>query len=406
MGFNMGPLVLALSILGLLLLLLFFRFIWLVIRRSRQPQLGSDQKRDLLLDALKEKTVGERLALENKQAAALALESLDTLLRSIMRDLPVGVLVLEEDGRVYFSNPFFNQFTDQKAVPGQLLKDVSPVLFEQLTGIGRSGSNIQFSTTIKGQTKHVALAVNPIDEGRTLLTLVDKTVEWLLEERLRFKRDIELMGEMASGVTHEVKNALATIQGHVQLLPYGDVEENSEKIMSEIGRLLNFVNQFMSSSKDLELDMESIAIAPFLEEIADHWANHHLAHELVFEPVEDPSLRFTADRTMVAMVLDNLIRNGLESCQTVAPESPWVRVSVSSSRENISICVSDNGPGFQPEISQKMFMPFVSSKPKGTGLGLFHCRKVLLGHGGRLEVNPEPPVQLICHFPLVSEDTG
>ena len=206
------------------------------------------------------------------------------------------------------------------------------------------------------------------------------------------------MGEMAGGITHEVKNALATIQGHAQLLEYGDVPEHAARIQAEVDHLLKFVREFMKSSQGGHVDMNEIKLLGWFEELQAYWLEHPLGEQVRFTLPPD-GLMIKGDRTLLNTVINNLILNGIEACEGLPIEGPRVFVSHQQSPSRMCLVVEDRGPGFSADIIPKMFVPFVSSKQKGTGLGLFHCRKLMMEHGGELEVVTDTPTRILCHFP-------
>ena len=393
-------LVLLLGLLLLLMWLLWWRFTRVTLRRKPPPPKLSD-KHDLLVDALKAQAQREREANASRVESVLALEALDELHRGIMQHLPVGVAVLRASGSLQYANPRFMNLFGLDNIVGQDLQAVSPAVARAFVEMKDTSGDIWLRPEINGVVLYLHLALNSLQNGMFLLTAVDETRMRKLEERLRYKRDIELMGEMASGIAHEVKNSLAVIQGHVQLLAYDRDGDHGPRIMSEVERLLKFVREFMRSSRGEEVDRAPIDVPTWLASLEEHWAGHPHGDKVVVAIPDSHETPISGDVTLLTVMVNNLVLNGLEACEAASPPGPWVTISVVERAGEVLLTVMDQGPGFTPEIRKKMFIPFVSSKEKGTGLGLFHCRRIMLEHLGQLEVAPELPTRIICHFPKV-----
>jgi len=389
---------LAITVLLVLLLVLLVRLIGIAIRRSGKPARPVTHGQDLLFDALKDKTLAEKEADLGRKQTVLAYEALDALHRNIMVQLPVGVLVLDAEARIQFANPYLMKLFDLIQVSGQPLSDLNDQLAQVFAEKKGKAEEFSLETQIHGQVCHLRLSINPLENETNLLTLVDETRERLLEEQLRSKRDLEFMGELAGGVTHEVKNTLATIRGLAQLIPYGDAVQTGQKLMDEVDRLSQFIKKFTASSKSHRVERERLNLADWFDELIAHWQVHPRAGQVHFA-TPDPQLVLLADATLAAMVINNLILNGLEACSASEPEPPWVTVSAEARANFLCIQVTDKGDGFPEHLRHKLFVPFVSSKENGSGLGLFHSRKVMLEHGGQLVVYPQGPTRVICQFP-------
>lgn len=388
------------TLLLVFLLLLGLRLIRVLGRNYRKRVKEQPVRRDLLFETLHEQTIRERKALAKSKQSTLALEALNDLHRTMMAHLPLNVLVLDRDACIQYANPHFMDLMSLDQVTGQPLADISPILFKAFSQ--HEESTLNFETTLEieigGKTRFLSITLSPLPEDRRLFTLVDKTRLHHLEEQVRYKRELELMGEMAGGVTHEVKNALAVIQGRVQLLSHGDVPEHSAEIMKEIKRLLSFIQAFMKSSKGATPEMAPVEIGPWFQELASYWVGHPLGERVVFESPHS-NLVVNGDVDHLSALLRNLILNGLQACENLSDQDPLVCISAEEQNDRIVVVVQDRGPGFSSDIRQKIFVPFVTSKETGSGLGLFHCRKIMMEHGGRLEIIHEPPTRIKCIFP-------
>ncbi len=400
MGHAQNLLMFTLAVLALVLAVLAFRMLKIVIRKMKTTGKSPAHGRDLLMDTLRDQMLREREAMRDKHQSDQAFEALDALHRTIMEHLPVGLIVLDDATRLHFANSRAKQWLPRAGVEDILLADVSQTLGDRFSTLRSQPlpAELGLQLQISGSPKHFNAALTRLPEDRYLLTLTDKTKERELEDRLRYKRDLELMGELASGITHEVKNALAVIQGHAQMLSQEKASKHRDHILDETDRLLSFVKKFMQSSRNEDINIETIAVAPWFEEMRWSWMPQPFGNRLLVKVPEDRNLSIRGDRVLLTTVLFNLVLNGIQACEGTGPATPWVRLEAWEEPDHLVIAVEDRGPGFAPEIEGKLFVPFVSSKKDGTGLGLFQCRKILMAHRARLELSPEPPTRWICYF--------
>jgi two-component system sensor histidine kinase DctS len=111
-----------------------------------------------------------------------------------------------------------------------------------------------------------------------------------------------------------------------------------------------------------------------------------------------------ADRLLLEQVLLNLTRNGIESMQDVAPERRILRIEAGAGDAQVAVSVIDNGHGIAPEVAERLFSPFFSTKAEGMGMGLSICRTAIEFHGGTLTHAPNPGGGTIFTFSLPRQE--
>ena len=197
--------------------------------------------------------------------------------------------------------------------------------------------------------------------------------------------------EVARRVAHEVKNPLAPIRAAVETLrrlraredPRFDdyFDEATRTVLDEVHRIANIVTEFTRFARLPQPRPQDMDV----EEVARHVVQIHKA------AAAEVSLAFTvqrrapiarADRDQVIQVLTNLVQNALEAVKNV----PGGAVSVSTDTDGhyVAFSVADNGPGIAPEIAQRLFEPYATTKASGTGLGLAIAQRIALEHNGEL----------------------
>jgi nitrogen fixation/metabolism regulation signal transduction histidine kinase len=195
--------------------------------------------------------------------------------------------------------------------------------------------------------------------------------------------------QLISVLTHEMMNSLTPIISLSETLADVDTEYDSEtmsKAMSTIHRrskgLVNLVNNYKKLTQIPPPQKEVLLVKPLIEDILGLLRTQGIdvKHIITSENIE-----INADREQMEQVLINLIKNAWEASMD-HPE-PDVKVSAmeDSNRQTV-ISISDNGVGIDPEITEKIFMPFYTTKPNGSGIGLSICRQIVNLHGGALTV--------------------
>ncbi len=215
-----------------------------------------------------------------------------------------------------------------------------------------------------------------------------------LEQQLRHVEKLSAIGQMISGISHELNNPLTSIKGYLELilarheLP-GQTRVDLQRVAEESNRAANIVQNFLTFSREQSNEFRAVEVKQLIESAVDLRKfemrasgvelDLDFAHEL-------PSVRANADQ--IKQVLVNLINNSLYAVDD-QPEKR-VRISVRFSDLLVQIRVQDNGPGIPEAHRSKIFEPFFTTKPvgKGTGLGLSIAHTILKEHEGRIFYEP------------------
>jgi len=360
-------------------------------RISRKPQ---KTQSDLLVETLKDQAEQVRLAVEDRDSSHVALQELDETYRAVTRNLPIGLMVFQFDGPISLVNPALaNMIGGQDALPDRL--DQLPwELVEHVLSFKEHPEWVEKRIQMELDHQPVILDLSVIDLGSSwfLLTVQDRTRVIQLQKRLKMSHELATMGEMASGMTHEVKNALSVISGHLQLISRKErvrsderLRENVTHIETEIQRLLNVTRQFMQSSQMPKLAMIPVRASKIASELVTHW-NHEIQNgRLRIDAAPDTPIALDLEQIKVA--INNLVINALEAIES----SGRVRLNFENREPDwFIIKVEDSGPGVSEEMAKNLFTPLVTSKETGSGLGLFQARKIAQAHQGDLKFKNQP----------------
>jgi len=255
--------------------------------------------------------------------------------------------------------------------------------------------------------RHVAnVQVAPLAEGpgMVVVSMQERTVATKIDRQLTHRGAARSVSAMAAMLAHEVKNPLSGIRGAAQL-----VEENLDPadraltrlIRDEADRICGLVDRMESFSTSDALQREAVNIHEVLGRV-HALAQSSFGRHLRFVDNYDPSLPSAfGNRDQLVQVFLNLVKNAAEAApaeggEVVITTAYWhgVRFAVSRNQSRVHlplmISIQDNGEGIPDDIKAHLFEPFVTAKPKGTGLGLALVAKTIEDHGGVIEFESQP----------------
>lgn len=215
----------------------------------------------------------------------------------------------------------------------------------------------------------------------------DITDRCLLATELARLDRLNLIGEIAAGIGHEVRNPLTTVRGYLQMFSrkaqYANDHRRLGLMIEELDRANSIITEFLSLAKNkaVELipgDLNRVVETMFPLLQADAF---RLGHEIRLELGEIP--RLSLDEKEMRQLILNLVRNGLEAMSA----SGEVVIRTYTQAELLVLSVTDTGCGIPDELLAKLGMPFFTTKETGTGLGLSVCYRIAERHGAWVEVD-------------------
>jgi nitrogen fixation/metabolism regulation signal transduction histidine kinase len=242
-------------------------------------------------------------------------------------------------------------------------------------------------------------------------------------ELIRAQRDAA-WGEVARRLAHEIKNPLTPIQlsaerlrhKYLGKLPPEDarvLDRATHTIVQQVEAMKAMVNDFSDYAKPSKLQVEPLRVDDFLNEVI---ALYEGGPQQVVMQLGAPGIAIEADPVRLRQVVHNLLKNGLEAAGEAGRIVVSSRFAEEGGNEFVEIAVSDNGPGFDPELLAQAFEPYVTSKTKGTGLGLAIVKRIVAEHGGVVHAeNPDSgggrvvlrlPAVAAARLPAASGDGG
>lgn len=204
------------------------------------------------------------------------------------------------------------------------------------------------------------------------------------EKELARLDQLHLVGEMAAGIGHEIRNPLTTVRGYLQLLGIKKKLPNPETLqimISELDRANSIITEFLKLAKNKVIQRSLYSLNDLVENLMPILqAEASLrGHELIYIPTATPAVMI--DEKEMHQVVLNLVMNGLDAMTTHG----ILKIQTSAIQNRVMLSVTDQGPGIPDEVANKIGTPFFTTKSTGTGLGLSICFAIAERHGGRLE---------------------
>lgn len=204
-----------------------------------------------------------------------------------------------------------------------------------------------------------------------------------LEKQIYNSEKLALVGELAAGSAHEIRNPLTIIQGFLQLMNASLDEEELKKfhvplILEELDRINQIVEEMLMLAKPGVPQMTEMDLQELIRGILPLFSGNLPSN--VSLSVDVHSVQVMVDAAQFKQVFYNLFRNSLEAMG----EQGKIRLFSKLTEEEVHIYVDDDGPGIPDELKDDIFEPFVSTKKKGTGLGLAIIRRIIESHQGRI----------------------
>jgi len=208
-------------------------------------------------------------------------------------------------------------------------------------------------------------------------------------KELQRRERLAALGEMAAGVAHEIRNPLGGIRLYASLLERDLRDRPREldlvhRIDVGVRTLESIVGDILAFASGPEPTMERVALTSILESVSIHAAANRESSgaQLQISPTCE-GIELVCDPGQMERAVLNLVVNALEAAGHGG--TAWIRCESGSGR-GISIVVEDDGPGLAPEVAQRVFNPFYTTKDSGTGLGLAIVHRIVEMHGGSVQV--------------------
>ena len=360
-------------------------------------RLNQDRKR--LLTELQE--LNQTLELQVEEKTVNLVNALEELKResqkflTVFHNIDLGLCIVDKEGKIIEVNDFVSKSLGVKILKGEDLckiieigENQNKALCERLKLEGHA----EFETTFHredGRELFLRVKLIPLDKTLKLVVIEDVTAQKkLFEESLRTTQ-LETLRVLSSGLAHDLNNFLSAIATNIELLlrkkdlPEDEKRAYLERIKSVCFRAKTLTQELLVLGKSLVLNPKAEKLPEFLKELTELILSgsgiipvYHFDPKAVFAKV---------DKSYLSIALTNIILNARQAMQ----DRGTLYVSTKAIDEEVLIEIRDTGPGIPEEVKNRLFQPFTTTKPGGSGLGLFSAKRIVEAHGGRMEIGSE-----------------
>ena len=332
------------------------------------------------------------------------MADLEMLKENIIQNISSGLVALDENSKIIVFNRgaerIFN-IDSRDAIQKDIsyiiphiipyLKVRNPHKFSHLSYKRKSDQEIDLLLNISPLQEHDG------SKKGTILVFQDTTRIREMEQEVKRMEDLAMLGELAAGIAHEIRNPLASISGSIQVLSDSLSKEEArinrrlmEIVLREVNRLNNLINDFLHFARPQRINIEEFELNQLIMDTlyifqnSKHWSKYLDIETKIMSP-----LTIKSDPQQLKQVFWNIFLNASEAMPkggliSIGADSETNFQSSIESVELVRIKIEDNGPGLDSKIAKDMFKPFSTTKKDGSGLGLAIVKRIVEGLGGKV----------------------
>ncbi len=351
-----------------------------------------------------------------RNAALHGLQQLDQAranLQTILDNLTAGVIVLDPDGRILSSNPGATRilrvpvavYESQSLLQLPQLQDFAAGVLQAFDQLGTSleaheldhwQKSFELHATGQGlnQTAVTLLARGAVLPDGTRLLVFDDISEIVSAERS------QAWGEVARRLAHEIKNPLTPIQlsaerlqrkldGKLEQSDAAVLDKSVRTIVDQVDAMKRLVNEFRDYGRLPAAELRPLDLNALIGDVLALYGAEGSGQSGIVRELDPQCPPIEGDAQQLRQVVHNLLQNAQDACESATGRPPHlvIRTEWHPQRQRVRLSVLDSGPGFESHILQRAFEPYVTTKAKGTGLGLAVVKKIADEHHARIELN-------------------
>lgn len=340
--------------------------------------------------------------MQNLKSISTEYQKFKTLTSSVLENMSEAVIVLDSRNTITLFNKsaetLFN-INSEKVLGENITSFGNGLLsFLEIKENGEIVSNFEKEIQLNGEEKYLEFSISLLNEPETnqnnyTIVIKDSTETKRFEEEAKRNEKLSAMGELASGVAHEIRNPINAIGMIAQRLnkefsPTANQNEYSDitqLLKTEVDRINKIITQFLSYAKPIGLNPKSVELKSFFEEIFLLFQDQAKQKEINFILLDSKSINVNFDVDLVKQSLMNIIQNAFDAVE----KGGEVTLQYSRVKNDLVIQISDNGIGIPLEQQKKIFDLYFTSKKEGNGLGLSISQKIISQHKGSISLSSE-----------------
>ncbi|RMD87515.1 MAG: PAS domain S-box protein [Calditrichaeota bacterium] len=329
-----------------------------------------------------------------------AYSKIKTYTGNILENMADAVVAVNHQGRITLFNraaeKLFGKLSPQ--VVGKSCRDIigeQTSLLDQTLQTGQEVRDREVVYHFNGHEKVLSVTTTLLRNNRgeidsAVAVLKDLTEKKAWEERLRRQEKLTAMGELASGVAHEIRNPLNAIsiiaqRLNVEFTPTENQEEYRDlvnSVISETKRVGSIIQRFLEFARPPKLNLQRLCLNQVIAQAVKLVENEAKEKGIQLKFEKGEKVELFIDGNQMEQVFLNLLQNSLQA----TPAGGAITVRVFKMDHEAVVEVSDTGEGIPPENLNRIFDLYFTTKPEGTGMGLSLSHRIVTEHGGRIEV--------------------
>ncbi|PRT17392.1 GAF domain-containing sensor histidine kinase [Bacillus wiedmannii] len=331
----------------------------------------------------------ESMVEERTKELAVANEKITSVIESITD----GFFTLNNTWEFTYVNKhqYFPQRKTAKDVLGKNIWEIFPssideVMYKELHRVMSERTTVYFEFFSAPDEYWYEVIAYPYDDGISCI-FKNITEKKQYEQELKRLSNIDLIGKMAAGISHEIRNPMTTVRGFLQLLKEEPTYEKHNKhfnlMIEELDRANSIITEFLSMGNTRKSDLQMLDLNSIIRDIIPliKIDTHNQNKYIQVDTNDIPELLL--NRNEIRQLLINLYRNGLEAMDK---EKVLTISTYKEGRDCVVLAVRDQGKGIRPEVLEKLGTPFYTTKNNGTGLGLGVCYAIAARHNAKIEI--------------------
>lgn len=348
----------------------------------------------------------------NRQIQQIKIENRmqEQYFQALLEHAATGILTFNEKGFVLHSNVSVRKLLSLEVLTHlNQLERIDPRLYHVIRGIRPSEQRLLTLNHERGNTQLLIKATSFVSNREQLILLSVQDIKNELDEK-----ELDSWLKLIRVLMHEIMNSITPITSLSESLSgyfytEGEIKTPAQidektiattirglDVIREQGKgLITFVDSYRKLTRLPKPDKKPFAVIKLLENIRLLSASFEQGDSVVVSIQVNPSdLELHADEKLISQVLINLVKNAFQANEN----NPKAQVKINAvidENNRLIICVSDNGPGIQPELIDEIFVPFFTTRENGSGIGLSLSRQIMRLHGGSLKVKSQPDVETV-----------
>lgn len=308
-------------------------------------------------------------------------------IQAIIQQINVGIISYNTEGKIELINQAANKILGiYKLSHVSTVKTQQPEIYHLMTTLPSGESKL-----LKVSNQEISLSVKEI-------ILRDRKIRLIALHNIRSElqtRELEAWQNLTKVLRHEIMNTvtpivslsetmrdiidtdLKDVSGHQQEEGVKDLKNAITTVINRSKGIMNFVNAYREFTNIPLPNVSELQISQVFEELESLYEHDAIEFKI------DNNFRLVADSDQIGQVLINLIKNAVEATQPI--QNPKITIRAYMNQQDKILEIIDNGPGISDDSIDKIFVPFFTTKPTGTGIGLSLSRQIIQMHGGRLE---------------------